>query len=87
MNEILYALGVFLVGAEKVDRDNTKLKDSVIANDLVAYKQWINKGYNPFRMDAEYKRPYEYSENKEFERLASEWVNELAYSLNPEIDN
>jgi hypothetical protein len=85
MDKVVASLGAYLVGKEIGDRNNTKLKTAVLADDIKTYEALIQKGYNPFRVDADGNRAYEYSNDAKYLEAASEWVGQLAMCMNPDL--
>lgn len=82
MEQILDTLANFLIDYEIVDKQNTKLRDSVLADDFEQYKLLISKGYNPFKIIDE-KRSYQYSTDPKYFQYAHNWVYALAVNMNP----
>ncbi len=78
-NDILDRLENFLIFPETDNTNNQKLKDCVINDDYTNYQILINEGYNPYRKDIHGKRPFEYSDKRQYEKYAVEWINILAY--------
>jgi hypothetical protein len=76
-------LGIYIVGNEKHDQNNTKLKDAVLAGNLETYKHFIRVGYNPYRTDAKGIRSYEHSKETKYVEAALEWVHQLASCTHP----
>ena len=87
MDKVATSLGEYLVGKEISDRENNKLKTAVMLDDFSKYQELIQKGYNPFRVDADGKRPYEYSADVKYLEASSEWIGQLAFCMNPDLAN
>ncbi|MDD4930712.1 MAG: hypothetical protein PHG66_00980 [Candidatus Colwellbacteria bacterium] len=79
------ALGQYLIGKEKSDRENTKLKDAAVCGSIVNFKSLVSRGYNPYRPDNDGKMPFEWAEDQEkFKELSAEWIHQLAFDMNPD---
>ena len=84
--DMFQELSNYVIGREKSNRDNTKLKDAAIANNSVLYQKLIMDGYNPYRKDKDGKLPFEYSEDPiKFFKISNEWLSVLAYDGNPDL--
>jgi len=82
---IFSELSNYIIGKEKKDRFNTKLKDAVVENNTGLYHELIMDGYNPYRKDKDGKMSFEYSDNLKFFKLAQGWLYVLAFEDRPEL--
>jgi len=71
-------LGNFIIGDEREDWQNQKLKEAVLAGDYDQYQSLIRRGYNPYRKDDESKMSFEYASDLKYFNEAHAWITVLA---------
>jgi hypothetical protein len=85
-NDMFQELSNYVIGREKFNRVNSKLKDAAISNNQVLYQKFIMAGYNPYRKDNNGKLPFEYSDDpNKFFKISNDWLSVLAYDSNPDL--
>lgn len=70
-------LGSFTISDELVDaKDNTRLYEALMSNDVGRYSSLISDGYNPFKK-INGKHIYQHSDDEVYFELSKRWIYNL----------